>query len=118
MRRHPLGLRGAERRAQLARLLPALDPADGAVVVLGDFNTWSPWDAAEQTLSRLLGPTARPWSFPATLPLLAVDRIWVHPVGLLIDLRAERSPAARTASDHLPVAARLRDPDSAAEWAQ
>lgn len=105
-----LGLAGAERRAQLRMLLPSLVPADGPLLVLGDFNTWSRYGAAERTLSRLLGPTPRPRSFPATLPLLALDRIWVHPPGLLIALRVERSRAARRASDHLPILARLRDP--------
>jgi endonuclease/exonuclease/phosphatase family metal-dependent hydrolase len=61
-------------------------------------------------LSRLHGPTPRPWSFPATLPLLALYRIWVHPNELLLDLLAERSPTARAASDHLPILARFGDP--------
>lgn len=105
-----LGLAGAERRAQLGALLRTLEPARGPLIVLGDFNTWSRYGTAERTLSRLLGPTPRHGSFPATLPLLALDRIWVHPNELLLDLRAERSPTARAASDHLPVLARFRDP--------
>lgn len=107
-----LGLAGRERRAQLRMLLPSLDPADGPVLVMGDFNTWSRHGAAERMLSGRLGPTPRPGSFPATLPLLALDRIWVHPPGLLIALASVRSPATRAASDHIPVLARLRDPGS------
>jgi endonuclease/exonuclease/phosphatase family metal-dependent hydrolase len=35
--------------------------------------------------------------------VLALDRIWVHPVSALVGLRAHRSRLARWASDHLPV---------------
>ena len=51
-----LGLAGRERRAQLRMLLPSLDPADGPVLVMGDFNTWSRHGAAE----RMLSAPARP----------------------------------------------------------
>jgi endonuclease/exonuclease/phosphatase family metal-dependent hydrolase len=46
-------------------------------------------------------------TFPAHLPLLALDRIWVHPRHYLTRLRAHRTPLALAASDHLPLTARL-----------
>jgi endonuclease/exonuclease/phosphatase family metal-dependent hydrolase len=39
--------------------------------------------------------------------LLALDRIWVRPRDTLLSVRAHRSPAARLASDHLPVLAEI-----------
>ena len=51
-----------------------------------------------------------PRSFPVLRPLLALDRIWVHPPGALRAVAAHRSPLARRASDHLPVVAELEAP--------
>jgi endonuclease/exonuclease/phosphatase family metal-dependent hydrolase len=44
-------------------------------------------------------------TFPATFPVFALDRLWVHPRGALRSLVAHRTGAARLASDHLPVVA-------------
>jgi endonuclease/exonuclease/phosphatase family metal-dependent hydrolase len=40
--------------------------------------------------------------------LLALDRIWIHPADKLITLRPHQSGLSRTASDHLPLVARIR----------
>jgi endonuclease/exonuclease/phosphatase family metal-dependent hydrolase len=106
-----LGLSGRERRHQLACLLQGLAEAwHEPLVLLGDFNEWLPWSPVERALSRLFGSSPRPRSFPAPLPLLALDRLWIHPPGLLLDLRAVRNPLTRAASDHLPLVARIRCP--------
>ena len=39
------------------------------------------------------------------LPLFALDRVWVRPRHTLLAFAAHRTPAARQASDHLPVKA-------------
>lgn len=108
-----LGLTAGERRRQLARLLQDLaEDWDGPLVVLGDFNEWLPFSPVERTLSRLLGRSPRPRSFPAVFPLFALDRLWMHPPELLLDLRAVSNPLTRTASDHLPLVARIRCPST------
>jgi endonuclease/exonuclease/phosphatase family metal-dependent hydrolase len=76
--------------------------------LMGDFNDWVPLSRIERTLSRYLGPPSRARSFPAGFPLLPLDRIWVYPRRLLLELRAMDTPLTRQASDHLPVLARLR----------
>ncbi len=103
-----LGLQRGERRIQLERLFAALDalPA-GPVVVAGDFNEWWPQGPVLRRLRRRFGRSPAPASFPARLPVLALDRIWVHPEGSITRLVAHRSPLARRASDHLPVVAEL-----------
>jgi len=46
-------------------------------------------------------------TFPARRPVLALDRIWISPVGCLRRLQCHASPLARVASDHLPLMAEV-----------
>jgi endonuclease/exonuclease/phosphatase family metal-dependent hydrolase len=39
--------------------------------------------------------------------IVGLDRVWVHPRGRLRETRVEGSPAARIASDHLPLVATI-----------
>lgn len=105
-----LGLRVAERTHQIERLLTILDDdAEADVLILcGDFNEWWPLRLLLGRLHRRLGRQAAPVSFPALLPLLALDRIWVWGPGRMeTRVRALQRWPARLASDHLPVLAEL-----------
>jgi endonuclease/exonuclease/phosphatase family metal-dependent hydrolase len=51
-------------------------------------------------------------TFPARLPLFALDRILVHPHGGLANVTVHASRVARAASDHLPLKAQLRFPSA------
>lgn len=104
-----LGLAAGERFLQLGRLAEAIDaPLDGPVVLAGDLNAW--WDAGRmaRVLARagLSGPRVPP-AYPARWPWLALDRIAAGGGARLADLQVHRSRAARLASDHLPVTARV-----------
>lgn len=131
-----LGLRGWERRRQIAQLSAALDagldaetrpghppehgigqrmgrksergPGLARTVLLGDFNEWCPWARRLAPFDRRLRPAPRRASFPAFWPLLALDRIW-HGSALRVErLEAVRTTRTQAASDHLPVRAWLR----------
>lgn len=107
-----LGLRPWERREQVARLLEALGTEEGpqkpaATVLLGDINEWFLWGRPLRRLHRHFRSPPPRRTFPASWPLLALDRIWVKPFSLLRRVQAHRSPAARAASDHLPIIADL-----------
>jgi endonuclease/exonuclease/phosphatase family metal-dependent hydrolase len=103
-----LGLRVSERRFQVRQLLSYLDSVrHSLVVVLGDFNDWLPGRSAAHVLDRRLGASVRLRSFPSRRPLLALDRIWIHPVNVLRRMFVHTSTLARRASDHLPVVADL-----------
>jgi endonuclease/exonuclease/phosphatase family metal-dependent hydrolase len=108
------GLGIAERRFQAQRLLRALDQeppeAAGLVVVMGDFNEWFPLSRSLGWLSRRFGPARAPLTYPAFLPLLPLDRIWVTPAAALVDIQALSTGQTRVCSDHLPVKATI-DPD-------
>lgn len=105
-----LGLRAPERTRQIEQLLARL-PEAGAVALLGDINEWRPRARTLRRLSAGLGPTRAARSFPARRPLFALDRIFARAPARLERLAAHISPAARIASDHLPVRAELRLPD-------
>ncbi len=102
-----LGLRPRERRFQVQQLLRRLHdiPIECLVVVLGDINEWLPLGRPLRWLHGLLGHAPAERSFPARLPLLALDRVWVRPRHALLAVTTHRSPNARRASDHLPVKA-------------
>ncbi len=101
-----LGLGPAERRHQVRRILAHLDTITAdTFVVLGDFNEWLHWGRPLRALNLRLGPSPRLPSFPATCPLVAIDRLWIHPAHRLQSCRVHVAAPARIASDHLPLVA-------------
>ena len=101
-----LGLRVRERRFQVRQILEYLESVRRTlVVVLGDFNDWLPGRSVVHVLDDRLGRPPRPASFPVFWPIVALDRIWVNPIRALRGIFTHTTPAARLASDHLPVVA-------------
>lgn len=102
-----LGLRPAERRYQVRKVLQLLAeaPPEHPVIVLGDINEWLPIGRPLRWLHDLLGQAPAERSFPAWLPIFALDRVWVRPYQALLAFGTHRSTTARIASDHLPVKA-------------
>ena len=103
-----LGLRPAERRDQVQRLLKLFtdQPYERAILV-GDLNEWFLWGRPLRRLHRYFQKTPSPATFPARMPLLSLDRVWTHPRSMLRTLSVHRTPLARLASDHLPLVATL-----------
>jgi endonuclease/exonuclease/phosphatase family metal-dependent hydrolase len=103
-----LGLRVRERRFQVTQILDYLNSVRNSLsVVLGDFNDWLPGRSVVHVLDSHLGRPPRPASFPAFWPVVALDRIWVHPARALQRIFIHATPAARVASDHMPVVAEI-----------
>jgi endonuclease/exonuclease/phosphatase family metal-dependent hydrolase len=104
-----LGLRPAERRFQVRKLLAALaEKRTRIVILLSDFNEWLPTGRSLRWLHTHLGKTALVRTFPAHFPIFALDRIWVSPPAALIELNCFRTPFTRIASDHLPLKATIQ----------
>ena len=101
-----LGLRPAERRDQVQRLIKLFTdvPADKAVL-LGDLNEWFLWGRPLRRLHRYFKHTPHKATFPSGWPFLALDRVWTHPRSLLKRIHVHRTPLSRVASDHLPLVA-------------
>jgi endonuclease/exonuclease/phosphatase family metal-dependent hydrolase len=103
-----LGLRPAERREQVERLLRLFTwTHDDRAVLMGDLNEWFLWGRPLRHLHRYFDATRAIATFPARRPMLALDRVWAHPGHILRNLEAHRSALARVASDHLPLIATL-----------
>jgi endonuclease/exonuclease/phosphatase family metal-dependent hydrolase len=103
-----LGLRPVERRHQVRTILEHVAGDERSVtVLLGDFNEWFLLGRPLRWLHARFGRGYAVASYPARLPLFALDRIWTHPPRALRQFRAERSGEARFASDHLPVVAEV-----------
>jgi endonuclease/exonuclease/phosphatase family metal-dependent hydrolase len=103
-----LGLSAMERSMQVRTLLAAFDTSALPVILLGDINEWFVHGRALRALVSHFRRAPAPRTFPACLPVLALDRIWIHPSEWLVDIDAHRSALARVASDHLPLVARIR----------
>lgn len=103
-----LGLSPRERRWQVKCLLREIR-RDEAIntVLMGDLNEWYLWGRPLRWLKRYFRLSHQPPTFPGRWPLLALDRIWVHPCRRLQGVRAVKTPLSRTVSDHLPLLAEI-----------
>lgn len=107
-----LGLREAHRQSQVKLLLALLErlPAKAPVIIAGDFNDWRL--KADAVLSQSLveafgerfGAPAR--TFPARLPLLRLDRIYVRN-GMPAKAQVLSNYPWSHLSDHAPLAAEI-----------
>ncbi|MAE94183.1 MAG: endonuclease [Deltaproteobacteria bacterium] len=79
------------------------------IILLGDMNAWRNCKATRALEEELVGGVAMTWprTFPAARPVLALDRVYSRGARLEA-IEAHDSPAARKASDHLPVVARIQ----------
>ncbi len=101
-----LGLRPRERRTQLRKLLGRLDQGPPQpTILMGDINEWFIWGRPLRWLHAWFGEPPAPATFPAGVPLFALDRIWVRPRERLLRIAVHASDVARQASDHLPLLA-------------
>jgi len=103
-----LGLRPSERREQIQRLLRVLESDKPLpTILMGDINEWFLWGRPLRWMHRHFEQTPSPPTFPARLPVFALDRLWVKPRTLLRNIDVHASPLAKIASDHLPLTAEL-----------
>lgn len=103
-----LGLLRWARRQQADFILNLMqESTDCPTVLMGDFNEWRVGPGSALTrFEPMFGPLPPPVpSFPARLPVLALDRIMTNRPGLIADMRVHDTPLARMASDHLPLKA-------------
>jgi endonuclease/exonuclease/phosphatase family metal-dependent hydrolase len=80
----------------------------GPAVLLGDMNAWRRCQATRK-LDEHMGKHHNeiwPASFPAARPMFALDRIYARGAKVM-DVYSHDTPAARKASDHLPVVAEI-----------
>jgi len=96
-------------RAQQAKTLVDLISGrhEMPTILLGDLNEWRLGDRSSlSTFQMAFGPLppAVP-SFPAGLPVLALDRIIANRKGIISAVEVHDTPLARMASDHLPIKA-------------
>lgn len=103
-----LGLLRWARRQQADFILSLMrERQDCPTVLMGDFNEWRLGAGSALTrLEPVFGPLPPPVpSFPARLPVLALDRILTNRPSVLSEIAVHDSPLARLASDHLPLKA-------------
>jgi endonuclease/exonuclease/phosphatase family metal-dependent hydrolase len=103
-----LGLRPAERREQVERILRLFSwKEDDRAVLMGDLNEWFLWGRPLRHLHRYFDETPALPTFPARHPILSLDRLWAHPGSILRRLEVHDTELSRIASDHLPLVATL-----------
>ena len=100
-----LGLRFGERGRQIKALCAAFDE-ERPTVLMGDFNHW--YRSAQTVLEQEFAEFTKLRTYPARVPLFALDRIFCRPAGILVT--AEVFKSEPLFSDHLPLGATLRLP--------
>jgi len=98
-----LGLKFSERRSQCSQMVKLVASSSLTTVVLGDFNDWMWPGSVQNTLARYLPGRTRHRTFPASFPMLKLDRVYCRPAAAL--LRSWTDPTGSAVSDHLPVIA-------------
>ena len=81
----------------------------GPAVLVGDMNAWRKCKASQSLEDALHRHNNVEWpaTFPAARPMLALDRVYARDAEVL-EVGVHASAAARRASDHLPVVARVQ----------
>ena len=103
-----LDLSGLWRRKQAAAILDHLRFApEMPTVMMGDLNEWRPSGGCLTDFGRGFVFAATGPSFHARRPVGRLDRIMVSAGLRVVDCGVHASPAARVASDHLPIWAQL-----------
>ncbi len=104
-----LALADRTRHRQVRALLDHPQLQGGPTLLLGDMNAWRKCKATRALDEALDEHHNREWpaTFPSTAPVLALDRVYARGVQI-VEVEAHRSRAARSASDHLPIVARVR----------
>lgn len=100
-----LDLSGLWRRRQAAAIMAHVDGAPGAMptVMMGDLNEWRPTGGALDDFARRFAFAATGPSFHARRPIGRLDRIMASGDLRIVECGVHCSPAARVASDHLPI---------------
>jgi endonuclease/exonuclease/phosphatase family metal-dependent hydrolase len=105
-----MGLLRRARSIQAAELAREIaDDAERPTLLLGDLNEWR--QGAASALAPLYDSFAHAGhgaSFPAPMPVLPLDRIFISTRPRAMDVAVHASGDARRASDHLPLVARIR----------
>lgn len=100
------GLWPTERTRQADRLLDIISERPASpLIVMGDINGWVPGSPVLRRLTKRLGKPVSRRSFPASFPVLPLDKIWVLPSKQLYEAAVHQSQLTRIASDHLPLVA-------------
>lgn len=98
-----LGLSLRERSRQAQTLLGLVGRLERPTVVMGDFNDWLWRGSVRRALRRVLPRCTAHRTFPAALPVLRLDCIYVSSAVRFVSCGTD--PSARSMSDHLPVIA-------------
>ena len=103
-----LSLVDRTRQRQVQTLLEHPQMNSGPSILMGDMNAWRNCKGSKQLEQNLNIHHNINWpsSFPSGRPMLALDRIYSRGAAV-VDVRHHDTPAARKASDHLPVVAEV-----------
>ena len=106
-----LALADRTRHIQVRSLLDHPQLRERPTVLLGDMNAWRKCKATRVLEDELETHDNLNWpaSFPSARPVFALDRIYAQGISI-VGIEAHASQAARRASDHLPVIARVETP--------
>ncbi len=105
-----LGLSERERQWQVAKLLNRSTFRTTSALptlIVGDFNDWrntlGHGQLHSQEFVQITAPPARYRTFPATLPVMSLDKVFHNEAIIVESVKIPKTRLTRQASDHLPV---------------
>jgi len=101
-----LGLSLRERRHQASLLAKLGRSGSEPSLIVGDFNDWIWRGSVQRALAECMAERSHQKTFPAWLPVFALDRVYCRPSEIFIRSWTDRE--GRHLSDHLPVIADLK----------
>ncbi|WP_033921648.1 endonuclease/exonuclease/phosphatase family protein [Sphingomonas sp. 37zxx] len=108
-----LDLSGLWRRRQAHAILSHLEDCEPLpTILMGDLNEWRPTAGCVQDFCRSFTQADTGASFHARRPIARLDRIMVSGDLAIAECGVHNSMVARTASDHLPIWARVTAKDA------
>jgi endonuclease/exonuclease/phosphatase family metal-dependent hydrolase len=104
-----MGLLRRARCVQAAELAEEIADDDRPTLLMGDLNEWRRGSgSALAPLYDRFAHVSAGKSFPAPMPLLPLDRIFISTRPRAVEVSVHDTAPARRASDHLPLVARIR----------
>jgi endonuclease/exonuclease/phosphatase family metal-dependent hydrolase len=104
-----LDISGLRRRRQVLKILDHIEQRHQLMptIVMGDTNEWRPTSRSLSDFDERFEVAQCGASFHSRKPVAALDRIIVDRRFAILEAGVHSSPAARRASDHLPIWAKI-----------
>ncbi len=102
-----LSLSPFERATEVPMLIELVQQVEeeekAPVILMGDLNIWNPASRLLKFLDAVMVSVPLGATFPAGLPFLKLDRVWIDTPKIKVEAQVLKGPGISELSDHLPL---------------